>query len=567
MLEWKPDTDRLSHLRGSLIFTENGDEVGLRRAYATAALVGVCLRLPRELGTVYAALSVARDGRGTTTLPLRYCGSEKGTDRYAALVDSASFLPQGGVLLCRLTVDGLYGRCGTRQEADGSLSLHLREEGDAFSLFFAESAYPAPTWLFGGSLFVLPLSLLPWVASEYGRDFLSFFAHLSGLGVRALWLAPPCGEEKEGGSAPSALLSAFLPAARQFSIQILYDFLLVSGAREGGGMFVRDTRDGACDSSGGEPDARMAFWNSPQLSDGEDAVCPAFFFGEGGVVSRYSGEPGGGFVLRAADRFGDTFLSALRGSMTAMGEDRCPLLLGATEAGADAIAFGVRRRFFSGWELGAPLSRVLRQALEGYLLRGETAPLARYLSTVLPALPSFVACTTPALLSDYESGLFADACRAGDPDHAVALSRLAYLIAGTLPGVLAYGYGEEYGAEPEKPGGTLAYHIRIARLREKEAVYRSPALRLLHIEKDLLIFSREREGEALLTVINPSPHPMRVVSRDGFYVVFGGRGRKTAFPLPPRSGLVVKVARWAGETCRLRVEPLSLCSGAPCREA
>ena len=76
-------------------------------------------------------------------------------------------------------------------------------------------------------------------------------------------------------------------------------------------------------------------------------------------------------------------------------------------------------------------------------------------------------------------------------------------------------------------------------------------MRVYHISPTLALFSREGEGESLLTLLNASPDPLTVSSADGFFAVFGGRGRKTHFTLRPHSGAVIKIPRWENESCRL----------------
>ena len=55
----------------------------------------------------------------------------------------------------------------------------------------------------------------------------------------------------------------------------------------------------------------------------------------------------------------------------------------------------------------------------------------------------------------------------------------------------------------------------------------------------------------MLTVINRSSARLSVVSPEGFSVVLGGRGLKTAFAVRPLGGIVIKVACWDGEPCRM----------------
>jgi hypothetical protein len=399
-----------------------------------------------------------------------------------------------------------------------------------------------------GGLYLLPLSRLDRMGEG---AYTGFFSYLASLGVGQIYLCPPTGEGARGnGQDPSACLPrAFAAAARENGIRLLGDLLHLCGAQEGGELLPA-----LCPPARGQAAdiPPTSFWDAPFLQKEEKGDLLRLA-GEDGVIATALRAGYDGFVLRAADCFGDAFLSALR---SRIGESDAPCLLGATAVGGAALAFGARRRFFFGEELDAPLSYNLRAALLAYFLMGDTEPIGYYLGTLLPTLPLAALHNQPNLLSSYEgeSFVFAIAEERGT-ERAETYATLAFLIAATLPGAPAYFAGEERSnspeAEGEEPDARLAPLLRLAALRRRECVYREGELRLLHLSPTLLAFAREGEGESLITLVNAGERPLTVSSPEGFSVVFGGRGRKNSFLLRPLSGAVLKIAHWTGESTRL----------------
>lgn len=532
-----------------LAYTENGRE-SAGSVFSPDALVGLHLTLPRGLGVCAARACLTADGGGEhVSLPLCLRSSEGGVDTYAALLVGGQFSATP-LWFARLSVDSIFGRLTCVPAGGGRLRLSQEAgEGADLPLLFLSPA----TGRAGGALYQLPVTCLGGMRPD---AYPGFFSNLASLGVSGLYLCPPAGEGACGkGQDPSACLPpAFIEAAKKQGIPLLGDLLLLA-ATQGD----NDALLGAdCPSV---EEARPALWNIPfTLADGDNPTDLAGLAAEGGLVERAMRAGLGGLVIRAADCFGDAFLSAVRARMHAASEKE-PLLLGGTAAPPVALAFGTRRRFFFGGELDAPLSYALRDALLAYLLLRDTAPLAAYLGDILPSMPPATLAVYPQLLSTYETGSFYAALSAEtDSGRADALNTLAFLIAATLPGTPMYLAGEECSkdldgqpeCDSEMGEARRALCLRLAALRRKEGVYAGGACRLLHLSPDLLVFSREREGEALLTVVNPSDKTLTVTSPDGFSVVLGGRGRKTTFPLRPLGGIVVKIPRWEGEPCRLR---------------
>lgn len=548
--------------RGRLSFLENGCDVGARFAFSPDALVGLRLYVPRWLGVSSAELALVRDGESHAAhFPLRLCGGDLRYDLYAVLLDCRTFSENGALFFGSVHLDTIYGDLFVHRAVGAEVRFSPAEEKSAFPLLFCDCPTPAPD-LLGGAVYALPICELPRLGRLFrgeDDDVATFFSHLRALGVRALWLCPPVGEEQEGGRwNPSQLPPAFCSSAEKNGIRLLFDLLCCSGVRDDG-SFLSHADALPLTAPGEGVDDRPGFWNTPALPPGEGRFVQEYFCGKEGVVSEAMRGGAGGFLLRKADRFGDALLCALRASM---GQG---VLFGAANGGPYPIHLGVRRRYLFGAALDGLCGDGLPSACLSYLLNGETEGLAHYLGDLMPALPAFALALQLQPLSLYETGSFMSAVSeayderepGGSGDVPRLLTELGHLIAGTLPGVPMYLAGEENGlpyppTQGEAVGGQLAFFLRLAQLRRREPVYRDGLFRLLHLSPELLVFSREREGEALLTVINRTPWRLSVASPDGFSVVFGGRGLKNVFPVRPFGGIVIKVSCWEGEPCRLR---------------
>jgi hypothetical protein len=557
-----PNAALLEEAAGCMAFLENGRDVGVRFSFSASSLVGIRLYVPRFLGTASAYLSLCPDGDvSPASFPMRLCGGDPRQDLYAVLLDCSTFSQNGPLFFGSITLETAYGRLYAARTEGG----HVRFVPDAaqggFPLLFCDREVPAPA-LLGGALYALPIAELPRIGrlfrGETG-DLSSFFSHLRALDVRAIWLCPPVGEGQNGGRwDPSTLPPAFCSLAEKNGIRLLFDLLCCSGVEDDGSVLSHaDTLPLTAPGEG--VDDRPGFWNIPVLPVGETRSVQDYFCGQDGVVPCAMHAGAGGFVLRKADRFGDALLCALR---TRIGQG---MLLGAANGTPFPILFGVRRRYLFGHALDATCGDELRRACLSYLVRGETADLSQYLGSILPMQPAYALALRPQALSFYESGSFLNAVSEayevqepdGSRDVPRMLAELGHLIAGTLPGLPLYLAGEENGlpyppTQGETVGGQLAFFLRLAQLRRREPVYREGLFRLLHLSPELLVFSREREGEALLTVVNRSAQRLSVASPDGFSVVFGGRGLKNVFPVRPYGGVVIKTACWEGEPCRLR---------------
>lgn len=533
----------LTDLRGARFFcTENGRRGGLRYAFSEGCLLGLHLHLPRALAARAPLATLASDAGKRLQIPLSLVRVQGGVEEYAALFDSAR-LPHGEHLLfLTLSLDSPHGRLFADLGAGEYISLSPTQ------------CPPRPLLLSGngrgeqrGGVCMLPYPLL----EKTGRlsrgadgDYDRFFSHLSAHGVRTLLLTLPEWDPeicKRGLSLPAAAVAA----AEEQGVCCLFDLFPFLSLHSAAQAPERGERTPAlCDAAGAVQG----------MQDGASgALSPDCLCGENGPISQALAGGYGGVFLRYADRFGDPLLGMLRAALAGHG-DGIPFFACAACDEVDGIAFGRRRRFFDG-PLDGLVSYTLRDALLVYLLLGDTEPLSRYLCRTLAAMPhpSRFQAVHPLHGDGGESffSLLREGCGTPtDETQLCALAELGELIAATLPGAPVL--------PCEEDASRLAFRLRLFGMYRREGALATGDFRLHTLTKDLFVFSRAREGEMLLTVINRSPDLLTISSREGFSVLFGGRGRKLLFRLAPYSGTVLRVSLYTGEegTLRLLRQPI-----------
>lgn len=546
----KQTKDRIAGLHGRFFCTENGRHGGTRYAFSGDCLLGLHLILPRSLGAHEVLACLTPDAGGESlSVPLSLIHSEHGWEEYAAMLDTARIFSRGRLFFLTLSFRSVYGLLYGRA-TEGERVSFSHEAGRGFPLLLTEQREELTV---GGGVLAMPFSALASTGElcrgEDG-DYDRFFSHLAAHGIKALLLSLSACEGAGLREEALALPPAARESAAAHGVACLFDLLPFVSLHKVGRLPDPTDPQGydLCDT--GEASA------IPPACGIEDPISPATLCGEGGILARAIDGGYFGVFLRYADRFGDPFLCAVRRELSLRAQGA--LFLGCVACpDVDGIAFGRRRRFFDG-ALDGLVSYALRNALLAYLSDGATELLSSFLSRTLGAMPTHQLCHAVHPLDEPSGVPFSSLLaplvegQVGE-GHLSDLSRLAFLIAATLPGMPMLPEG---GAEEE----AFAFRLRLFGMRRKEKTLHTGRLRLHTLTPDLLVFSREREGEMLLTVINRSPDALKISSAEGFSVLFGGRGRKLLYRLAPYSGTVLRFELFTGEVGALSFQRVPILS-------
>ncbi len=281
------------------------------------------------------------------------------------------------------------------------------------------------------------------------------------------------------------------------------------------------------------PDDYEAWWGIeilPRLNL-TNPDCRAYFVGSGGVISKCAALGIGGMRLDVADELDSNFIASIKNRLCE--EDADAILYGEVwEDASNKIAYSRRTRYYLGDELDGVMNYPLRTGVIRYLRDKDEGALRYYFDEVALNMPKRAADAAMNLLGTHDTLRVLTALGGASPNgksndelstlrmskneraHAISMLKAAYLIAATVSGIPSVYYGDEVGVEGysdpfnrtpfpwhNMDEDLLDYYRAVGELRKK-AVYLDGEMRLLHLDKSLLAFSREKNGVCAVTVYN-----------------------------------------------------------------
>ncbi|MGI6264578.1 MAG: glycoside hydrolase family 13 protein [Acutalibacteraceae bacterium] len=287
------------------------------------------------------------------------------------------------------------------------------------------------------------------------------------------------------------------------------------------------------------PDGYRAWWgfvNLPEVEENHPAY-RRYILGEKGIVRRWLRAGAAGWRLDVADELPDEFLDELRRAAKAEKPDA--LVLGEVwEDASRKESYGHRRRYLLGDQLDSVMNYPFREAVLGFVRRGDAQGFyrivgdiaERYPPPVLRCLMNHIGThDTPraltALGGEPEAGrgrtwqaeqkMTADQRRLG-----IRRLKLAAALQFCLPGVPCIYYGDEAGMEGyrdpfnrgcypwgEEDAGLLDWYRRLGALRRDCPVLKEGAFLPLPGEEGTVAFSRADGTGALLCAVNRDGEP------------------------------------------------------------
>lgn len=612
--------------------------LGGRPLFENAADVGsplrIVARLPRRIGTTDLACVFSRDEGEVLRLPMRYRGLLGGRDVYECLFRPAA---AGLLFFCFAGKSPSGDFFGVRGKEGRTISLSRLGAGAHFQLTVTDFAYPLPEWLLGGIIYhifvdrfrrtgtprVAPGAILhsdweagvPLVPAYRGGplDNNDFFGgtldgiteklpELRRLGVSCLYLSPiflaasnhryDTGDYEQidpllGGEEAFLRL---LAAARRHGMRVLLDGVFNHTGSDSRYFNKRGHHPtlGAYQSKDSPyfewyrfsryPDSYECWWGIdtlPRLSY-ESPTLREFLLGEDGIVARYAAKGIGGFRLDVVDELPDEIVERIKARLASVSPGA--VLYGEVwEDASCKVAYGVRRRYYTGRELDGVMNYPIREGLIAYLRSGELRPLRYALTEVLPNMPRRIAALTMNLLGSHDTVRVLTALVGEEegertpgelastvlPPEAYRRGRrllsLAYLALATLPGIPSVFYGDEVGMQGYRdPLNRRPYpwHRRDTRLlsvfrgigvmRRREPVFRTGGFRLLYLDASLLLFSRFSGRRVTVTLLNRSSRGVSIRFDRAVRALYGAKGRGERFLLYPETGAVFRTVRGTG---------------------
>lgn len=292
------------------------------------------------------------------------------------------------------------------------------------------------------------------------------------------------------------------------------------------------------------PDSYHSWWNFdtlPTVNKMDPAFLNYIIFDEDSVVAHWLNLGADGFRLDVADELPDEFLRLLRQRVKALKPDA--LILGEVwEDASNKIAYGSRRRYFTGGELDSVMNYPFRTAIINYVrgIDGGKGLKDAVMTIVENYPPEVVAANmnllgthdTPriltALVDDFDGSREEKAKRKLSRNQFdVAWERLlmASFLQYTLPGSPSLYYGDEACMEGYKdpfnrrpyPWGRedpefLNHFTRLGRLRREHEALRLGDISFFTAEDKHIGFTRSYQGETLRIYCNRSGDAWEVPS-------------------------------------------------------
>ena len=290
------------------------------------------------------------------------------------------------------------------------------------------------------------------------------------------------------------------------------------------------------------PDKYTCWWGIdilPRINP-DKPECSDYFVGDDGVIEKYSKMGVYGFRLDVADELSDDFISKIKGRLSKGKSDN--ILYGEVwEDASNKSSYGSRRRYYLGNELDGVMNYPVRKGIIDYLTGEGKEALAYALTDITENAPERVLHNQMNLLGTHDTEriltiLGGESCegksnavlarlRMDNGRRAYAVKKLisAYTILATLPGIPTIFYGDEAGLEGYRdpfnrmpyPWGreeeSLLNHYRtLGEIRKNNSVYKKGDFKLVHLDENLLVFSRGQGAFKYVTVVNNSGEDMNI---------------------------------------------------------
>ncbi len=329
------------------------------------------------------------------------------------------------------------------------------------------------------------------------------------------------------------------------------------------------------------PDDYESWWGIKILPrvNSRDKSYIDYISGGSGIIDTYTSAGVSGWRLDVVDELSDEFVDALaaRAHKSAGKRGVTPLIIGEVwEDASCKIAYGQRRRYFTGKQLDSVMNYPVRSALIEYLIQHDGDGLTRALSVIWEHYPREIVHAVMNLMGTHDTARIITVLAGDSADgktnaelavkrmtaeqyaKGVALVRLGYMINATIPGIPSIYYGDEAGVEGYSdpfnrlpfPWGRentelTEFYRRMGEVRRENDVYKKGELYLCYFGIDgFFMFGRGDGQSTLYTATNRSDDVIVLDFEDEEREVLITSGevtdREDSVIVAPMSGVVVK---------------------------
>ena len=577
--------------------TVQGKDASVLGAFPCGTVLTLRLTVPRVLGAAAVVLRIREDGKGDRDFPFSFQSTAHSEDIYTLKLNTSLLCGTRGYGLFYYEYLLIRGWDTLFSDTVNNVDLSFSsKENRRFRLLVYEKAFSTPRWFSGGIMYHIFLDRffkgegsthlhkdaviesdwdngIPQFAPVPGAPLSNnvFFGgnlwgvtekldYLASLGVTVLYLSPIFDaysnhrydtadyEEIDSILGGREAFDRLVQAAHARGMKIILDGVF-NHTGDDSKYFNRRNHYptvGAYQSKDSPyfpwftfrsfPDDYECWWNieiMPRLNHKEHS-CRHYFTGKNGIVKKWLLAGADGWRLDVADELSDEFLDELRHTVkeTTHGEG---IIIGEVwENAADKIAYGSRRRYFSGKQLDSVMNYPFRNAVLSFLERGDAVTFYNVLTELYSSYPVSVSNSLMNLLSTHDTERILT--RLGDSTvgnghtneelsrlrlskdakrEAIQKLKLASAIQFTVFGVPSVYYGDEAGLEGyhdpfcrmpfpwRRESKELLSHYRtLGKIRRAHKSLEDGAFRFLSCGDHFFAYERKTKGDTLILLAN-----------------------------------------------------------------
>ena len=610
---------------------ESADLLG---AFECGTILSIRMTVPRKLGIAAVVLRIAPDGGEDRDLPMSFLGSEGGNDTYTVDLDTGELCGEDGYGLFYYEYLFVRGWETLFSNSVNNVDMTLSQRSESrFRLLVYEKGYNTPEWFHGATMYHIFLDRfckgegetqlhadakinpdwhngIPQYARKNGEPLANnvFFGgnlwgviekldYLQSLGVTVLYLSPifdaysnhryDTGDYEKIDSilGGDKAFDALVEAAHQKGMKIVLDGVF-NHTGDDSRYFNRRGRYpdlGAYQSKESPyykwfnfrvfPHSYECWWNieiMPRISYAAEESLN-YFVGEGGVCEKWLLRGADGWRLDVVDELPNAFLDNLR-SIAKKTKKEGGLLIGEVwENAADKIAYGKRRRYFSGRQLDSVMNYPFRNAVLALILERDTETFYNVLTELYSSYPREASKSLMNLLGTHDTERILTKLGDGGAGELLTNDELAHLrlseeqkkeavqklklastVQYTVFGVPSVYYGDEAGLEGYHdpfcrlpfPWGRedeeLQAHYRaLGKLRKTHYALKDGDFRFTVRKKDFIAYERSNGEDHLTVLINVSDrehsYPLSAPAQNAL----SGEQYKKSVTVPPMQAIIL----------------------------
>ena len=281
----------------------------------------------------------------------------------------------------------------------------------------------------------------------------------------------------------------------------------------------------------------------PEVNE-TDPSYQEFICGKGGVIDTWMKRGAWGFRLDVADELPDPFIEKIRAAVKRHGEDR--LLMGEVwEDATNKEAYSQRRTYLLGKGLDGVMNYPFRNAALDFALGAPMEQVADQILSICDHYPAPALLTLMNFLSTHDTERAMTAIgdepangrdrywqsgrrlRGQAYEDALRMTKLAYALIFTLPGMPCIYYGDEVAMQGYRDPFNRGYFnwnstedrlrpvmTNLAKLRRECDAFATGRLELVRAQGDILQFRRVGPTETAEVILNRGPHLQAVTALD-----------------------------------------------------